>query len=258
MEHFVVYHNAERMGRRLQPSGRLNFLTTKSAGLLRQGVGNTVWVIQGVKLGSRTSYTLVGAYIMDSFEPSAEEPRVYTIHGSAGVDFEPPIQLDDIPWFPALKKNQGNFGLGFNRVSDPDLVRSLVALREGADAASESATLPDLDVDIAAREGNARLVLHLRRERNRRLIEAKKAAVLSATGTLACEACGFDFGKVYGGWGEGFCEVHHRVPLSTLDGEVETRLVDLSVLCSNCHRIVHRQDPMPSVEALSTQVRGGT
>jgi len=59
-----------------------------------------------------------------------------------------------------------------------------------------------------------------------------------------CQACGFDFASKYGvQLGEGFIEAHHLRPLSSLEeGEVATYTVatDFAVLCSNCHRMIHR------------------
>jgi 5-methylcytosine-specific restriction protein A len=40
--------------------------------------------------------------------------------------------------------------------------------------------------------------LHLSKERNRQVVARKKRKVLRETGRLACEACGFDFFRVYG------------------------------------------------------------
>jgi len=81
------------------------------------------------------------------------------------------------------------------------------------------------------------------------LVREKKRRHRAATGGLACEACGFDFGSRYGF--PDFCEVHHRVPLAKNEVERETRLEDLAVLCSNCHRAIHRIRPkMPTVEEL--------
>ncbi len=57
--------------------------------------------------------------------------------------------------------------------------------------------------------------------------------------------------------GEGFCEVHHLVPLSASAESVTTTLNDLAVLCSNCHRIIHRSTPMLSVAELSKVVARG-
>lgn len=110
--------------------------------------------------------------------------------------------------------------------------------------------LPDIDRYLSAKEGNPRLVAHLKRERNQSLVKAKKQEILKNTGKLCCEVCGFDFKKTYGEIGEGFCEVHHLKQLSKTDGETKTELKDLSIVCSNCHRIIHKQNPMLKLEQL--------
>lgn len=116
--------------------------------------------------------------------------------------------------------------------------------------AGGSAILPDIDCAESVLEGNPRLIVHLRRERSRALVKAKIDATLRSTGRLCCEACGFDFNEKYGELGAGFCEVHHLQPLSKADGVVETVLSDLAIVCSNCHRIIHRSDPMVTIPAL--------
>ena len=66
-----------------------------------------------------------------------------------------------------------------------------------------------------------------------------------------CSVCGFDFEKEYGELGRGFIEVHHIVPLSTIRDEyVVDPIRDLRPLCSNCHSMVHRREPVVSVEDL--------
>lgn len=109
---------------------------------------------------------------------------------------------------------------------------------------------PDVDRYLSGKEGNPRLVTHLKRERNPALVKAKKKEVLKKAGKLCCEVCTFDFKKTYGEIGEGFCEVHHLKQLSKADGIVETELEDLAVVCSNCHRIIHKQNPMLTIEQL--------
>ena len=57
-----------------------------------------------------------------------------------------------------------------------------------------------------------------------------------------CMACGFDFESVYGKHGKNYIEVHHVVPLSYIGEEIKINpKTDLITLCSNCHRMVHRQ-----------------
>ena len=118
--------------------------------------------------------------------------------------------------------------------------------------------LSDVDdgVLVSGREGKKQWYRHLRRERDRALVRRKKRKVKADTGKLRCEACHFDFEQVFGPTMEDFCEVHHRKPLSSKDGERETPLGDLAVLCANCHRAIHRLGPeMPSVEELAAIIR---
>lgn len=104
------------------------------------------------------------------------------------------------------------------------------------------------DVDASAIEGEFRLVNHLRRERDRGIVDAKKEETLLRTGRLQCQACGFDFRESYPGLGIDFCEVHHNRPFSESNSPVVIRLEDLSLLCSNCHRMIHRTKPLKSVK----------
>ncbi|HXI12315.1 MAG TPA: EVE domain-containing protein [Thermoanaerobaculia bacterium] len=117
--------------------------------------------------------------------------------------------------------------------------------------------VPDLDWDAAVREGGIKLISHFARERNRTIVDAKKRAVLASVGNLACEICQFDFGAFYPDIGDGYCEVHHLVALSESPGAVETRLSDLAVVCSNCHRMLHRKIPFMKVEKLRTLLQTG-
>jgi 5-methylcytosine-specific restriction enzyme A len=96
--------------------------------------------------------------------------------------------------------------------------------------------------DIAdAPEGWILTRVHRVRERNRALVEKKKQQVLATEGQLACEGCGFDFATMYGEHGKGFIECHHTIPVSTLKAGGRTRVVDLALVCSNCHRMIHRR-----------------
>lgn len=101
----------------------------------------------------------------------------------------------------------------------------------------------------AAPEGRLLYRLHRRRERNKKLVAQRKAKCLKQSGRLACEVCGFDFADVFGPPGDGFIECHHRLALS-IGLERKTTLGDLALVCSNCHRMLHRGARWPSVEDL--------
>lgn len=98
-----------------------------------------------------------------------------------------------------------------------------------------------------AEEGKAVTRVHVARERSRKIVERKKESVLKCTGRLQCEACGFDFYQIYGERGFGFIECHHEKPVSEIQPGEKTRLKDLRLICSNCHRIIHRQRPWLSI-----------
>ena len=109
-----------------------------------------------------------------------------------------------------------------------------------------------------AEEGRTLTRAHLVRERSRKLVEAKKAACLKVTGALRCEACSFEFGLAYGARGKGFIEVHHALPVHRLRPGAKTRLVDLHLLCANCHRMVHAKRPWLTLDQLRECIRAGT
>lgn len=110
---------------------------------------------------------------------------------------------------------------------------------------------PENEPITEAPEGKMLTREHLVRERSRKLVKAKKESVLKKTGKLACEACGFDFAERYGEErGGSFIECHHNKPLRDLKPGDKTRLDDLSLLCSNCHRMIHVRRPWLEVEEL--------
>lgn len=123
---------------------------------------------------------------------------------------------------------------------------------------AEGAALPrivgigDIDADGSiSEEGNRVPVYHLRLERDPRIVRQKKREVFDATGKLACESCDFDFAAFYGELGDRYAECHHRVWLSkTPPGTYRlTKTSDLAIVCSNCHRMLHRDEGL-NVETL--------
>lgn len=107
--------------------------------------------------------------------------------------------------------------------------------------------LQDVDIHSSLEkniEGRAKLVSHLRRERQVSLVRRKKLHAIS----LQCEICGFSFKSVYGAAAADYCEVHHLVPLASVFEFTKTRMEDLAILCANCHRVVHLQYPPYKLE----------
>lgn len=67
---------------------------------------------------------------------------------------------------------------------------------------------------------------------------------------MACQACGFRFEEKYGELGKDFIEVHHTIPISEGEREVNPE-TDMVCLCSNCHSMIHhKKDCVMTVEEL--------
>jgi 5-methylcytosine-specific restriction protein A len=137
----------------------------------------------------------------------------------------------------------------------PDEVEKIAAaIRRGALAAK-----PPRDPEVgeeSSPEGKVLFRLHRRSERDSLIVRRKKDSVKQATGRLACEVCELDFEERYGEVGTGFIECHHLVPLSE-GKERATSLSDLVLLCSNCHRMIHRTDPLETPEKLRSRLMNG-
>ena len=136
----------------------------------------------------------------------------------------------------------------------PDELAAIAAqLRNGARPDGPRFPIATEDDEDDVVEGRLLFRQHRSRERNRKLIDRKKA-VARAQADLACEVCGFDFEAIYGALGRDFIECHHLRPLSE-SGMTRTRLSDLALLCANCHRMAHRGRPWPSLDRLRSLVR---
>lgn len=71
-----------------------------------------------------------------------------------------------------------------------------------------------------------------------------------------CMVCGFDFDERYGkDIAGGYIEVHHVQMLSQSSGQRETRLEDVRVVCSNCHRMIHKKKDMMDWMALKERMQ---
>lgn len=141
------------------------------------------------------------------------------------------------------------------RESREDLESAAALLLEAID--STELFPPQDDVaEVVAREGYRKLRLHSRIERDPRIVREKKARTLRAYGKLECEGCGFDFSKKYGEHGEGFIECHHMQPLKDVKEGQETRLADLALVCSNCHRMIHHRGVVLTIKQLRQLISG--
>jgi hypothetical protein len=104
-------------------------------------------------------------------------------------------------------------------------------------------------------EGRKKLLSHTRLEkvRNSALVRAAKRLFKAKHGHLYCEVCAFDFDKAYGARGKNFIEAHHNIPVSEITRSTKVTVDNLTMLCSNCHRMIHRR-PWLTVDGLKAEM----
>lgn len=134
-----------------------------------------------------------------------------------------------------------------------NLFKTAIVIRDWINTENIASTIKDtiiIDDYEVADEGKLLTKIHLVRERDNRIVKIKKQQFKEANGSLFCEACGLNFENKYGDRGKDFIECHHTRPLS--EGPGTTHLAHLRLLCSNCHRMVHRKKPWLSFEGLKS------
>jgi 5-methylcytosine-specific restriction protein A len=158
--------------------------------------------------------------------------------------------VKDDPWSVAVA-----FGKRYlidSLPSSADMASDLSAMLQIYEPLSQNSKLNFVAIDVAVADlkdrgelppggvdGALKLMEHCqveRRQRNRKLV-----AQVKAQHEAVCFACGFSFSASYGSYMDGFIEAHHSVPLSALPSAGAVLSTDdFMLLCSNCHRAIHR------------------
>lgn len=109
----------------------------------------------------------------------------------------------------------------------------------------------ELEQDFGSKEGKELFRKHRIRERDSTLTYRKKQTAIK-NGKLECEICEFSFQDIYK---QDYIECHHKIPI--FKGERITKLEDLALVCSNCHRMLHRriEGDFLSIEQLSERTK---
>lgn len=221
----------------------------------RVGDNENLRRVQGSRTDWETGYWIVGKTTAESLlggtvyvhrgqdAPSHAGGRIVGIYHEPGTD--PKRRVIRFKAVSAAKNVlTGRQGWGYER----KLIWRL-------DKNNEAQVVSDND-ESAFPEGRKKYAMHHSRERDQAITRQAKKVRFQQTGKLECEVCDFDFSLAYGHRGDGFIEAHHRVPVAKLDGKTLTKLEDLSLVCSNCHRMLHRGNPLLTVEELRSMRRG--
>jgi 5-methylcytosine-specific restriction protein A len=158
---------------------------------------------------------------------SARLPGDYSAGHALGVSYE----LSTLPDEAKLRADLQNITRAYRALT----------YRGGIDADVDSQSDVAEEFGIAADASvieTRKYVYHRKIERNR--TAARQAKKFHGT---RCQACDLDFAERYGDLGKGFIEAHHLRPIAMLEEGVPVKYdvaADFAVLCSNCHRMIHR------------------
>lgn len=99
--------------------------------------------------------------------------------------------------------------------------------------------------DLVIEEGHFIPVNQIqKRKRSRKLTQIARK-YYARDGKLWCAGCNFNFNDFYGQIAKNYIEIHHLQPIHTYGSEnlertLEDALQNVCPLCSNCHRMAHR------------------
>jgi hypothetical protein len=102
----------------------------------------------------------------------------------------------------------------------------------------ESANEEFINETLSKTEGGKKVVISIQSERDSTL---RKSAIKIHGKNR--KVCGFNFESKYGSWGADYIEVHHVTPLNENKKKsvVTNPKTDLTVVCANCHRMIHKK-----------------
>ncbi|CAN5118301.1 hypothetical protein BH10PLA2_BH10PLA2_00150 [soil metagenome] len=186
-----------------------------------------------------TTYRNPSGVIMKMMNFRSVDPA-FTSKGGKGLDGA--SKLDKAIWAEFFGKPQ-------------ELAVAAEAIRDGTIANMDDDARDEVE-SYKAKEGKVSYRYHRTLERDRKVVAIRKAAALKLNGKLECEACGFDFVATYGARGYGFIEAHHTNPVHAMVEGDETSVEDLALICSNCHRIIHKTKPWLTLPALRALLNG--
>ena len=106
------------------------------------------------------------------------------------------------------------------------------------------------DEDVIIQEGVKALAETQVYTRSRTLREYAIGYFSNTKGKIGCHCCQFDFHDFYGAIGKNFIEIHHTKPIfkyedDDLSKTIKDALKNLTPVCSNCHRMIHRNWTKP-------------
>ena len=133
------------------------------------------------------------------------------------------------------------------------LIKTIAKLEEGINESRRGIDSPHSEYSEALRYSKEKYFWARNRELAR---EAKKYY------GFRCQICESTYEEIYGNLGKSYIECHHLNPLSERaerewTKEIRTNIKDVTILCANCHRIVHSRKRALSIDFVKAHIRKG-
>lgn len=110
--------------------------------------------------------------------------------------------------------------------------------------------------NLVIEEGYIKSTQIIARKRSGKLVEIAKKH-FAVNNKIYCKACNFNFENFYGNIGKNFIEIHHIKPIFTYEDKIKQSLKqalkNVVPVCSNCHRMIHRNNSNPLSIAMLRQ-----
>lgn len=249
MTHYIFYSNQYNPDESRDDIVEYGIETKSPA---QPSIGAQIWFICGI--GSPKQFRLCCTFIIDGIEPREDGERGHRVYGTTGGQHNPPVLLNQLPWFAELRKTQF-WSLGLFPLSSDQIIDGLLALAPEMITLSDDEYFPELaDVEAQLSADVADSLKLSSAERASRLVSAPRIPesfevitrvfrrnqhVIAETLMRAdgrCEKCGSPAPFLRKSDGTPYLEVHHWTPLSE-DGE--DTVENAGALCPNCHRQAH-------------------
>lgn len=123
MKHYLIYHNAEKMGYPLDSVNELTAFTNRE--LTSDIIGNKLWLITGE--GNPKEYFLKIYFIIGDIKSGKQKNFKTKLIGNNGKFFNPMIRIDNNSWFEEFRKQMANF-VGFAEIKNREFIDELEKL----------------------------------------------------------------------------------------------------------------------------------
>jgi hypothetical protein len=228
---------------------------------------NEIYVIIGG--GSKQSYLpqLKGKILAGCFDPKKNSKAPYEIDaGSGKIVLEGAKLLTaggyPIPVFLKQKSDRWEYVGDFvcdeyrdkpedlypNKPRRPDAVAVFYLSRFFGEDNEKAAG------DLLSQEGNRVLRTHFIKERDPSLGAAKRRLFIEEHGYLFCQVCAIKQSDFPRDLGQSCFEVHHLSPIGERIEPRVTRLSDLAIVCANCHRMIHANQTILSLQEIKEKI----